>query len=153
MGSPKPFKYNAMKIGMLVICYNVEEYLMNTEFITSLHEAATEICFVNNASQDNTLTVLNEIKEETDVTIIDIKKDKGIDAAIKAGVRYLSNFKKLKYILYLQLYTLEDFEYFNAIFNQIKNEKLVIKDNSEEHTRKFLKNVFAAHEVLNRKAS
>ncbi len=84
-----------MKIGVIIIFNNNEKDINVTEVIHALSNTKhISFCFVNNCSTDNTLNVLQELKEESNnVTVIDIKKLKSTAAAVKAGARFMfSNF-------------------------------------------------------------
>lgn len=108
-----------MKIGILIIFRNDETAIKLHKF-TKLFARKTklDVCFVNNASTDNTLKLLKEIQEEATIpiSIIDVKKDKGFNAAIKAGVRYLSNKNDLPYLLCKQHFKSYNFEMFLQSF-------------------------------------
>ena len=76
-----------MKIGLILIFSNNENNIKKLR----LRKTAIQICLVNNGSKDKTLVALNEIKEhfENNIEVLDVKKNKGNTAAIKAGSRYL----------------------------------------------------------------
>jgi hypothetical protein len=139
-----------MKIGMLLICCDNEKDITAYQFTKLLKQNDANICFVNNASKDKTLDVLKMIQEDskTDVSIVDIKKDRGLKAAIKAGVRYLVSKNELRYILYVKIYKLEDFQRLTAIFNLIKNRKYFIQKLLKESNKKVAPNVFSVDDIL-----
>ena len=132
---------------------NNEKEIKETQFNTLLDTDVAEFCFVNNASNDNTLDQLKDIKTKTfkNISIVDIKKKKGIKAAIKAGVRYLINYEELKLIVYLEFYKNNDFvnlEYTLDII--VKSDHETIKLFTNTNNRNIFQNVFSL-EQLNEK--
>jgi glycosyltransferase involved in cell wall biosynthesis len=102
-----------MKIGILIVFRNNEKEIEISQFIRLFTKKKhQEICFVNNGSTDQTLKILKEIKEEVTIpiSIVDVKKDRGHNAAVKAGIRYLSNKNDLPYLLCKQHFKSYGFE-------------------------------------------
>lgn len=95
-----------MKIGIIIIFFNNEKdiniSLFNELFNLKKH---TQLCLVNNGSSDGTLEKLQEFKltYESNINILDVKRNKGDEAAIKAGARYLFNQNEIKHIGYLNV--------------------------------------------------
>ena len=93
-----------MIIGIIVPCYNEGESL-NTEAILKFMQISKGyyLCFVNDGSNDNTLSVLRDVKAQISerVSIVDVKKNKGKAAAVWVGARYLSNKENIDYIAYM----------------------------------------------------
>jgi len=108
-----------MKIGILIVFRNDEAAIELHKF-TKLFAKKTklDVCFVNNGSTDNTLKLLKEIQEEATIpiSIIDVKKNRGLNAAIKAGVRYLSNKNDLPYFVCKEHFKSYNFEMFQEVF-------------------------------------
>ena len=132
---------------------NNEKEIKETPFEMLLDNDVAEFCFVNNASNDNTFDQLKNIKTKTfnNISILDIKKNKGTKAAIKAGVRYLVNNKELKLIIYLELYKNNDFVNLEYLLNSIvKSDHEIIKLFTNKNNRNILQNVFSL-EQLNEK--
>ena len=126
---------------------NNENEIKTKLFEILVKKNETKFCFVNNASKDKTLEKLKEIKIKTlnNVSIIDIKKDKGIKVAIKAGVRYLINNNDFKSIIYFEFSNYKNLEILiENVFNK-KNFKTLIKNINE---RKTLKNVFSLDQLI-----
>jgi hypothetical protein len=94
----------SMKKGVIVVFSNNEKEIKEYPFNTLLIKDIQKICFVNNASKDSTLDKLKEIKSFDNGSVIDVKKNKGVKAAIKAGVRYLIINEDLQLIIYLEFY-------------------------------------------------
>lgn len=78
-----------MKNSVIIIFKN------NVSFIKDLWLQKTEstLCLINNASEDKTYEALLELSNKTTfkLHIIDIKKDRGLRKAVRAGIRYLEN--------------------------------------------------------------
>lgn len=146
-----------MEIGIIIICYN-NEVDLNEEAFNGLSNIAKNIqlCFVNNGSKDNTLDKLQKLKEafESDITIIDIKKNKGNELAIKAGARYLLNTINLKHIGYICLKDFNpklDLKDFLDIINDSKEELItynLLTIENKRITRLLIKNVFSVLEYF-----
>lgn len=83
-----------MKIGIILPCHNEESHMNVTAFSYFLkHHSKFYLCFVNNGSKDNTLTLLEGIKNNAPkkVCVLDIKKKKSRPVVIRAGIRYLNS--------------------------------------------------------------
>ncbi len=140
-----------MKIGILIIFRNDERVIEVQKFIELFsEETKLNVCFVNNGSTDKTFKLLKEIKEESSIqiSIIDVKKDRGHHTAIKAGVRYLTSKNDLPYILCLSNYTSNDFTTLKKVFHIIQQEKDIAKVLVKNTKRMIYKNVFSLHEIL-----
>lgn len=140
-----------MKIGILIIFRNDEKIIQVQQFIELFsNKQKLNICFVNNSSADNTLALLEEIKEEATIpiSIIDVKKNRGHHAAIKAGVRYLTSSKELTYILCLQNFTAKDIVTLKKVFYVIQQEKDIVQDLFSKTKRLVHKNVLSLDGIL-----
>ncbi len=140
-----------MKIGILIVFRNDESKIEVPQFSKLFAETTKlNVCLVNNGSTDNTLKLLKEIQEESSATIsiIDVKKNRGHNAAIKAGVRYLKSIEEFSYILCLQKYSTKDFIILEKVFTIVQQEKDIVKSLFTK-TKQFIhKNVFSLHGVL-----
>ena len=140
-----------MKIGILIIFRNDEKQIDVQKFIELFTEKnKLSICFVNNGSTDNTFELLKEIKEEStdSISLIDVKKNRGHHAAIKAGVRYLTSKNDLPYILCLQNFTSKDFLMLEKGIRIIQQEKEIVQDLFSKTKQLTHKNVFSLYEIL-----
>jgi hypothetical protein len=139
-----------MKKGIIIVFSDDEKEIHESQFDRLLDKRYTKFCFVNNASKDKTLAKLNTIKNKTinDISIIDVKKNKGLKAAVKAGVRYLMNNEELVSIFYFEFYKYNDFLNpkfkLDIIFNRKKHINLLINNES----RNILKNVFSLDQLI-----
>lgn len=140
-----------MKIGILIVFRNDERAIEVQKFIELFtKKTKLKVCFVNNGSRDKTFELLKEIQEEATipVSIIDVKKDRGHHAAIKAGVRYLTSKNELPYILCLPKYASKDINTLEKVFNIIQQEKGMVKGLFKKNKHMIHKNVFSLHGIL-----
>lgn len=85
-------------LSIIIPCYNEEKRLPDQSIISFLNKNEdARIIFVNDGSKDNTLTVLNKIKELFPVRIIIITHDnkKGKAEAVRTG--FLESAKKIEF--------------------------------------------------------
>lgn len=149
-----------MKIGIIIIFHNsalaidksIQKVLYDLKDLTAL-------CLVNNASVDKTLEKLHELNDASGLvyTILDIKQNKGSDAAIRAGVRYLLNQDELRYIGFINIEGINTKQYLFEFLRAVKNYKgLIIKyslwaTKNNKMRRMLFKNVFSVIECLSQK--
>ncbi|MFI1743388.1 glycosyltransferase [Thalassobellus sediminis] len=149
-----------MKIGIIIIFHNNAfsiDSKLHKEFLDLKN--VTHLCLVNNASTDKTLEKLQQLNDASEhvYTIIDIKQNKGNEAAIKAGVRYLFNQKDLNYIGFINFeegktlrYLFEFLRTFEKPSNLIKQYNLEqVKNNKKQRT--LFKNIVSVVDYLNQK--
>ena len=120
-----------MKKGIIILFTDDETRIQKNQFINLFNQKEVKLCFVNNGSKDNTLHVLESVRDDLEsksVVIIDIKKNKGTTAAVKAGARYLQNSEDLKYIMYFKSNMLSYFEDEKNQFEILKNMENSFKD-------------------------
>ena len=119
-----------MKTGIIIPCYNEEKRLNVQAFIDFIKTHDNyHLCFVNDGSKDNTLEVLDQIKEARTikVSIIDMKRNKGKAAAVRAGARYLFNRQDVDYIGFIDADLSTDFEDFKRLVSTIhQNNELAL---------------------------
>ena len=140
-----------MKKGIIIVFSNDENKIDQGQFINLFNQDDVKICLVNNGSKDNTLEVLEAVKSEinTDISILDIKKDNGTNAAIKAGARFLFSNEDLKFIIFIEPNKLTNFKDLKnqlEILKKIENTfKSKLKKNNK---RKTLKEVYSYDDFL-----
>lgn len=146
-----------MKIGTLIIFYNNEKEI-NNKALNSLSSIPKQsiVCLINNGSNDTTLEKLMALKEIThNLHIIDIKKNKGIQAAIKSGTRYIQSQFNIKHIGYINFEKITNTNKLGYIIKFVNlNKELIIKIcsiNQEEkkEQRALIKNTFSIIDYLN----
>lgn len=90
-------KYNLkkganMKLSLIIPCYNeeecVESFFSTAKQVFSEQEYETEYIFVNDGSEDNTLSLLKKIYlDESGVNLISFSRNFGKEAAMYAGLK------------------------------------------------------------------
>ncbi len=93
-----------MNLGIVIPCYNEYERLTDSVFESFLDQRKKiSLCFVNDGSQDKTLTVLKKIHQSQpkNVHIINLKKNEGKASAVRAGMIFFFEEKRFDKIAYL----------------------------------------------------
>lgn len=137
-----------MRVGILILFSNDEKEIKINELIKLFGSKCTlEVCFVNNGSIDNTLNVLKIVHESIEkekVSILDIKKNKGVKTAVKAGVRYLLSKREIGYIVYLSFRKLHHYtDLQQHLEDQIKEYFVNLSSQN-----KILSKVFSIDQIL-----
>ena len=133
-----------MKIGVIIVFHNNENEIDTSFFIEHLNQAKNlELCLVNNASTDKTYQLLDEIKEMCDkkVSVLDVKKFKSSQSAIRSGARFVFNQYNLTHVGYVDANQLQN--KFLNISNLIEvislNQDILVKYNIEVLDKKEMK--------------
>ncbi|CAM1342327.1 response regulator [Tenacibaculum amylolyticum] len=85
-------------IGVVIPCYNEEDRLLTNRFVSFVkHNVGYYLCFVNDGSTDNTLQVLEELREgkEDYIDVFNCEKNGGKAEAVRQGMLHLANDKDL----------------------------------------------------------
>ena len=112
-----------MKTGIIIPCYNEEKRLNVNAFVDFINqENEYHLCFVNDGSKDNTITVLKEIQKvnPAKISVVDIKKNAGKAAAVRAGSRYLYSRGDISYIGFIDADLSTDFKDFGDLVKTLK---------------------------------
>jgi GT2 family glycosyltransferase len=147
-----------MKIGVIII-FNNDKLLADSDFLIGQIKQldAVELCFVDNNTKDNTLYLLEEIKDECqqNVSVIQIKKNISLDGAMRAGARYMVNEFNLKHIGFINVNDLvkEDLKLNNVLQSISNNNKSIINYNiksieNQSMKKTLFKSVFSLIEYL-----
>lgn len=119
-----------MKTGIIIPCYNEEKRLDQDAFVNFIKEHSDyHLCFVNDGSKDNTLGVLQSMKEAvpTRISIVDVKKNSGKATAVRAGARFLYNLEYISNIGFIDADLSTDFRDFKDLVKTLEREdKLVV---------------------------
>lgn len=143
-----------MKIGIIIISYNDENEIDITQsanYFNKLKEI--EICLVNNNSADSTYNILEELSEQcTNISLVNIKKFKPKEQAIRAGARYLFNKFNLKSLAYA--INDKNMGFNNLIQNIYKNQNAIynhtiIKKDDKVIRQTIFQKVFSLNDFLN----
>ncbi len=112
-----------MKTGIIIPCYN-EANRLNVNAFLKFIEANNNyhLCFVNDGSKDDTLSVLSSMKAKFNqqISVIDVKKNAGKAAAVRVGARYLFNQQDINYIGFIDADLSTDFEDFKNLVHKLK---------------------------------
>lgn len=131
-----------MKLGIIIIfnsfdCSTLKDQLIET--IKSLNDVC--FCLVNNNSNEETDNYLNEISHKCDNTnVINIKKSKSPNSAIRAGARFMINRHNLNQLGYINnstnLKLIEVIKVFKS--NQEEIIDLVVNEQNKKPIRQTL---------------
>jgi dolichyl-phosphate beta-glucosyltransferase len=92
-----------MKKGIVIVFSEDEDRINKDELLNLSNHKSTALCFVNNASKDPTLEVLNEVKVNLEsISILDVRKNIKTIALVKAGARNLFSVVDLRDLVYLK---------------------------------------------------
>ncbi|WP_372974098.1 response regulator [Muriicola sp.] len=120
-------------VGIVIPCYNEEERLSSAAF----QQIATEnlgyhLCFVNDGSTDNTLEVLNRLKEgnEDRISVYNCEENGGKAEAVRQGMQHLAKDKQFDYLGYLDADLSTDFRDFDELVRTLENSEFKIVSGS-----------------------
>jgi len=122
-----------MKLGIIIICYNNENDIDIGHCIKYLNKVKNiEICLVNNNSKDNTYFILKEIKEHCkNVSIVNVKKFKSDNSAVKAGARFMSYQFNLKYLGFVNSKRISEYKGLSPLIKAIRDSQIDISNYNE----------------------
>ncbi|PQJ82016.1 glycosyltransferase [Polaribacter glomeratus] len=141
-----------MNSGVIIVFSNDESEIIDFDQKYLSNISTNKICFVNNASTDNTLNLLKDIqfKSKKNISIVDIKHDKGLKSAIKSGARLLSSESEFDFIVYLKSNMLESLSSLTVFLKNFKENKQDYKALPTRSNRNVLFDVFSICELLNK---
>ena len=135
-----------MKTAIIIPCYNEANRINKVAFENFINDSENyHLCFVNDGSKDETLDVLKQIQQTNHdkVTVIDMKRNSGKAAAVRAGARYLYNREDIENVGFIDADLSTDFEDFIALDDSLKRNttlKMVFgsraKDNGGDGIKK-----------------
>jgi hypothetical protein len=139
-----------MNSGVIIIFSNNEKEISDLYKENLLNINANKVCFVNNASTDKTLNLLNKIKFESknNISILDIKHDKGVKSALKSGARLLLSESEFDFIVYLESNMLEYLDVLKGYMINFEEKKQDYNSLPTRSKRNVLNNVFSIDELL-----
>jgi glycosyltransferase involved in cell wall biosynthesis len=111
--------------SIVIPCYNEEKGISISEYSNFLdNNPEAFICFVNDGSTDNTLKVLNVLKEKhpTQIHILSLEKNSGKAEAVRAGINYCNQNSNHQYIGYLDADLATTLEEFIELRNHLRGE-------------------------------
>ena len=128
-----------MKTGIIIIFHNNEKHIDTDVFINQFRQSQDiQFCLVNNASKDNTLEVLQEIKDAKlpNVSVVDIRKFKSDVSAVRAGARFMFSQFNLKHLGYVSTNLLNiKYQGLNGLVRAISENHEVIVDYNVENLK------------------
>jgi len=120
-------------VGVVIPCYNEEERLLSEEFKQFAHKnLGYHLCFVNDGSTDNTLSVLKKIKEDNpdNISIYNCKQNGGKAEAVRQGILHLVKDQQLDYIGFLDADLSTNFRDFDDLVKTIESSDFKIVSGS-----------------------
>lgn len=120
-------------IGVVIPCYNEEERLLSEEFKKFVHSnLGYHLCFVNDGSKDNTLSVLQELSKgnEHRISVYNCEKNGGKAEAVRLGMLHLAKDNQFNYIGFLDADLSTNLEDFDELVKTISNSKYKIVSGS-----------------------
>ena len=120
-------------VGVVIPCYNEGKRLSRALFQDFIDKnVGYHFCFVNDGSTDNTMKVLEKLRQgnEETISIFDCEKNGGKAEAVRQGVQYLTANKDFEYIGYLDADLSTDFRDFDDLVKTIGNSDYKIVSGS-----------------------
>lgn len=144
IGSPKNIDESLLNdviiqkrcVGLVIPCYNEETRLLKDDFLEFIDQnSGYHLCFVNDGSTDNTLSVLKKLKEgrENSISIYDCKINGGKAEAVRQGMLYLNQFEELDYLGFLDADLSTDLLDFDELVTTISTSNYKIVSGSRIH--------------------
>jgi hypothetical protein len=135
-----------MKKGLIIIFDKEDFTVLNNLSVKLSFNKHIRICLINNGNDNKILNLLTKLKNKSkcDVFILNLRKEKTLMQAVKAGVRFLYNINDLDLIFYTKP---------KDSLSKVMFEKLVkitdidLLDKKEE--RVLLRKVFPLDELIN----
>ncbi|MDP5081623.1 MAG: glycosyltransferase [Winogradskyella sp.] len=147
-----------MKIGIIMIFHNNEAQIDKEILVEHINASDTiELCFVDNDSKDQTLSLLQDVREAcaSHISIVEIKKNTSEDAAKRAGARYMSNQFNLKHLGFVNVTALhEKGQKLNTLIENLCLNKVALIDlnlrtiEEQETKQTFFKSIFPLVDYL-----
>ena len=120
-------------VGVVIPCYNEEKRLRHKEFTDFIDKnSGYHLCFVNDGSTDQTLKVLNDLRNEREdfITVYNCKENGGKAEAVRQGMLLMSKKEDLDYIGFLDADLSTDLTDFDDLVSTIENSNYKIVSGS-----------------------
>ena len=120
-------------VGVVIPCYNEEKRLLSQNFTDFIDKnSGYHLCFVNDGSTDETLTVLNDLRKgrEDFITIYNCVENGGKSEAVRQGMLYMAAKEGLDYIGFLDADLSTDLTDFDSLVSTIENSDYKIVSGS-----------------------
>ncbi|MFK8060119.1 MAG: hypothetical protein AB8B78_08520 [Polaribacter sp.] len=133
-----------MKKGIIIIFGKKDIDETNSLIFKSFFNQKIKICLVNNGNHKKVLKILNKLKNSSqcDISILNLRKEKKMMLAVKAGVRFLSKNENINLIIHTSPANISDpitIEKVKDVFEQ----ELVLK----KEERVLLRSVYSINEL------
>ncbi|MEO9893034.1 response regulator [Aurantibacter sp.] len=117
-------------VGVVIPCYNEEERLSGDDFKDFANRnLGYHLCFVNDGSTDNTLKVLEELRQgnENNISVYNCEKNGGKAEAVRQGMLHLFKDEQYDYLGFLDADLSTDFRDFDDLVKTLdeSNYKIV----------------------------
>jgi len=107
-------------VGVVIPCYNEEERLLSKEFLNFIDlNSGYHLCFVNDGSKDNTLGVLNKLRQGREDFV-----------TVRLGMLHMAKRDDLDYIGFLDADLSTDLKDFDDLVTTIENSNFKIVSGS-----------------------
>lgn len=116
-------------VGVVIPCYNEETRLKTETFKDFVNQnLGYHLCFVNDGSKDNTLSVLNELAKgrEDYISVYNCEKNGGKAEAVRQGTLHMIKDEQLNYIGYLDADLSTNFKDFDDLVQTISKSDFKI---------------------------
>ena len=135
-----------MKKGLIIIFDKEDFTVLNNLSVKLSFNKHIRICLINNGNDNKILNLLTKLKNKSkcDVFILNLRKEKTLMQAVKAGVRFLYNINDLDLIFYTKPKASLSKVMFEKLF---KITDIDLLDKKEE--RVLLRKVFPLDELIN----
>jgi len=92
-----------MKVGIIIVFNSIENSSFKEELINTINSLCdVSFCLVNNERNEKTDCYLNDISDRCENTsVINIRRSKSVNSAIRAGARFMFNHYNLKHLGYI----------------------------------------------------
>jgi glycosyltransferase involved in cell wall biosynthesis len=143
---------NIMKTGIIIPCYNEANRIDQQAFVDfALKNDDYHIFFVNDGSTDDTIEVLDKMKDQAPhaITVIDVKKNAGKAAAVRTGSQQAYQRSEISSIGFIDADLSTDFRDFKDLVKTLhRDDKLMVFGSRNMGTssgieRDFMRNLFS----------
>jgi CheY-like chemotaxis protein/glycosyltransferase involved in cell wall biosynthesis len=120
-------------VGVVIPCYNESERLLREEFINYIDKnTGYHLCFVNDGSKDNTLSILKDLQKgrENFITIYNCEQNGGKAEAVRLGMLHMAKETDLDYIGFLDADLSTDLTDFDDLVKTIDGSEFKIVSGS-----------------------
>ncbi len=141
-----------MKTGIIIPCYNEANRIDQQAFVDfALKNDDYHIFFVNDGSTDDTIAVLDKMKDQAPhaISVIDVKKNAGKAAAVRTGSQQAYQRSEITSIGFIDADLSTDFRDFKDLVKTLhRDDKLMVFGSRNMGTssgieRDFMRNLFS----------